>query len=415
MFKKILMPLVILGMVFFVQCTDDPILPDTHTAKGGNGGGGGGGGGNGNGNGGGNGGNGGSGGLYGDLVLCLRTADGIPDYDWAMGMMDEMGPVPKPIMINADGQPEPYLDYDPNLPYNTKPDIDQGEVYNAPYLVFQYDELGEIIPVEGYVTKEVVFGRLNFVRAPQAVLDAALQEAITGLDPGGQTTAITTDASGRLVAIKNACDWIVNFDEDETNDEFDDKTVDAPRENVAIYQELLSHGLTGELSFFMDYGYTNADIFRLAYGAIAAGADKTGSMNVDEFGYMNDWLIKWGTAYINDNGFEEINSPDEKERHYYNYNGFTYDRYATYSASPGKVVEITTLNQDGTWTSSKVTLYQALTDRGLWTDPLDLVDYEEGANINLTGFSNAADDAIQVLEFIHSSDLIVYNPYFIAD
>ena len=37
MFKKMLMPLVILGMLFFVQCADDPILPDIHNAGHGNG------------------------------------------------------------------------------------------------------------------------------------------------------------------------------------------------------------------------------------------------------------------------------------------------------------------------------------------------------------------------------------------
>ena len=420
MFKKILMPLVILGMVFFVQCTDDPILPDTHSAKGGNGNGNGNGGGNGNGNGGGNGGNGGAGGLYGDLVMCLRTADGIPDYDWAMGMMDEEGPVPKALMINADGEPEVYLDYDPNSPYNTEPEGD--EVYNAPYLVFQYNELGEIIPVEGYTTKEVEFGRLNVVRAPQAVVDAALEEALNGLDHGGATFDITTDASGRLVALKGLyADWEANYEPEGVDlipDEFDDKTIDAPRENVAIYQELMSHGLTGALSFLTSYGYTNADVLRLAYGAISAGADKTGSMDVDEFGYMNDWLLKWDDIINPELPALPLKlGPDEKERMYYNYDnntyGFVYNRYETYKDK--YVRELVAQVGEVAYYD-----YYSLYDAVEWTDPALLtnysgIDYSMNDNVDFTGitaFAIAADDAIQVLEYIHGNTLIVYSPEF---
>ena len=43
--------------------------------------------------------------------------------------------------------------------------------------------------------------------------------------------------------------------------------------------------------------------------------------------------------------------------------------------------------------------------------PERLIDYS--GNTNITGFANAVDDAIQVLELIHSTDLIVYSPYFV--
>ena len=55
-------------------------------------------------------------------------------------------------------------------------------------------------------------------------------------------------------------------------------------------------------------------------------------------------------------------------------------------------------------------------DVGIWTPEEKLMDWSpdgEG-NSNITGFANAVDDAVQVLEYIHSSDLIVYSPDFVV-
>ncbi|MCJ7714678.1 hypothetical protein MUO66_09520, partial [Candidatus Bathyarchaeota archaeon] len=64
----------------------------------------------------------------------------------------------------------------------------------------------------------------------------------------------------------------------------------------------------------------------------------------------------------------------------------------------------------------KVSLYNGVP--GLWTESSRLINYSDNTysdSTNITGFANAIDDAVQVLEFIHSSDLIVYSPYFVAD
>jgi hypothetical protein len=367
-------------MVFFVQCTDEPDMPDAENPvlKAGKGNGNGGG----NGGGGSGGGNGGTGGLYGDLIICLRSSDGIPIYEPITGEHG-LAYYPRPIMID-ESTLEPLF-------------------ANGSYQTFELNEEGEPIPEEGYIVMEVEFGRLNIVRAPQAVIDQALTEAIGNLNQPG-LSEIKTDASGRLIAIIGEEDWLVNYDDDPLNDEDNDKTIDSPRENVAIYQELLSNRLTGQLDFLeLFHGYTDSDVMELAYGAIAAGADKTGTMNVDEFAYMNNWLLKWESTEI----LELSNSPDEKDRHYYDYSGFNYSRAARYAT---KYVKITVLNPDGTWSDT----YESLLNVVPWTSPTKLIDYENGNNINITGFSNAADDAIQVLEFIHSSDLIEYSPYFTA-
>jgi hypothetical protein len=90
---------------------------------------------------------------------------------------------------------------------------------------------------------EVHFGRLNLSRAPEAVLQAAFDEAINNLnDP--DTIAIEIDASGRLLLTKNVYDellvdpatglplWI-----DEIK-----KAIDSPLENVALYVKLMQDG-----------------------------------------------------------------------------------------------------------------------------------------------------------------------------
>ncbi|MBE0649497.1 MAG: hypothetical protein IH595_01530 [Bacteroidales bacterium] len=386
MFKKFLLPIAILGMILFTQCTDIPVTPDSDNPallkkgsanKGGGQGGGGNGSGSGKGNGGLNAGNGGGGGVYGDLVICLRTPEGIPIYQ-AIAGEKEVAYYPLPIKINA-------LTLEP--------------VKNADgtYATFQLDEIGDVIPEAGYIVQEVEFGRLNVVRAPQSVFDKGFTEAVASLTQPG-ITAIKTDASGRLVAIVGAEDWLVNYDNDPLNDEANDKTIDAPREDLAIYQELMSNGLDGRLSFLRSWGYTDNDVLRLAQGAFAGGADKTGTVNVDEIAYMNDWIVTWSSGDM----------PDPKGRHYYHFTSYNYNRAATYA---NKFVRITELRPNGSWTYT----YKSLLDIVPWTSPKLLIDYANGANTDLTGFANAADDAVQVLEFIHESDLVVYSPYFTSN
>ena len=66
------------------------------------------------------------------------------------------------------------------------------------------------------------------------------------------------------------------------------------------------------------------------------------------------------------------------------------------------------MNPDGTWSEQKVSLLSAVS----FTSNAKFIDYAAGLDTNISGFARAVDDAIQVLEFIHSSDLIVYNPYY---
>ena len=371
----------LLCMIIFVQCENERWEENFNdstqnpTSTRGNGPGGPGGGQNGNGGGE----NGGAEGLYGDLIICLRYPNGIPQYEEIDGEHGlEFYSVP--IMFDE-------VTMEPAMIDNT-------------YQTFELNIEGEAVLEDGFFSKEVEFGRLNLIRSPQSVLDNALAEAISNLTQPG-ITDITIDASGRLIAIIGMEDWLMNYDDDLTNDESDDKTIDSPRENMALYQELMSNGLTDQLSFLTDYGFTEQDIPALSYSAVAAGSDKTGTMFLDELAYMNYWLLKWDSPTIK----ELPDSPDCKDRRYYDYSDFSYNRNSVYQ---DKYVRITVLGNDGSWKHT----FEPLTNVVPWTKRSSLIDYENGNNVNITGFSYAADDAVQVLEYIHESDLIQYSPYF---
>jgi hypothetical protein len=195
----------------------------------------------------------------------------------------------------------------------------------------------------------------------------------------------------------------VNTDTDPGNDEDDDKTIDSPRENMAIYQELMMNGLDGELSFLGNYGYTNADVLKIANGAIAGAADKTSIVVVDEVQYVNRWIIDWNNVSNSTPAPLPGQGGDERGFKYYDFRNYQYNRQAEYG---DKMVMITELLSNGTYITYKTSILQALIDRDLWTDMLYLVDYT--GNTNVSGFAKASDDAVQVIEFLHSSTLIQY-------
>ncbi len=90
---------------------------------------------------------------------------------------------------------------------------------------------------------EVHFGRLNLGRSPEAVLQAAFDEAINNIN-SPDTVAIEIDAAGRLLLTKKVYDellvdpltglplWIDTVK----------KAIDSPLENVALYAKLMKDG-----------------------------------------------------------------------------------------------------------------------------------------------------------------------------
>ena len=69
----------------------------------------------------------------------------------------------------------------------------------------------------------------------------------------------TADADEEGVILREKGTVESEYD-DEFNDEFNDITIDSPLENMAVYQELMSRGLNGDLSFLHGY-FSERDIF----------------------------------------------------------------------------------------------------------------------------------------------------------
>jgi len=266
--------------------------------------------------------------LLGDLYVILRDANGVP-------ILDQYGHVQP---LDADGNP---------IPLTPEGDIVVG-----------YEDL--TVPVE--------FSRLSVSRSPDKVLNKSYDEAIKALN---DATAITTDASGRLVVTVN----------DQTS------TIDSPLENLALYQALLNNGYLpgfvpkdgvslGSLSSLVDKTTTQQDLLQAA-SFLAAASDKAGSISDDTVVYTDSILGITGTT--------PIVGADGKS--YYDFSSATYDRSAAY---PGTVTYLKS-NGDGTYTSVTVPILDAVFGGTNYT------------GTQLDAFTQAADDARAVIEFVHDN------------
>ncbi|MDX5390014.1 MAG: hypothetical protein LPK16_06690 [Rhodobacterales bacterium] len=203
---------------------------------------------------------------------------------------------------------------------------------------------------------EVDFGRTNIMRAPASVTEHSLDEVVNKLfpvDADGNPVAvtITTDEAGRIVV--------------------DGATIDSPLENYALYLALLS----GTISI---PGFD--DPVLLATSALAGAADKTGDITLD--------------FVINVNEISELSTGDLD---YYDYTGFTYVRDYDDDADGDGTIDPYTyyyFDTDGTTVLSAqlwIDDYLALTNG-------DLPSSTEYAAL----FAQAADDALEVIELVHT-------------
>ncbi|MEJ1995968.1 MAG: hypothetical protein P8X75_12295 [Limibacillus sp.] len=196
---------------------------------------------------------------------------------------------------------------------------------------------------EGVEGAEVDFGRTNVMRAPVPVMDHALQEVIDKLLPAQD---VSVDEAGRLI--------------------IDGATVDSPLENLALYIALL----TGDDRLDVVASKLPGDTLDLAYSALAAAADQTGDIDLDFTFNVNLLYLLSGVT-------------DD----YYDYGSFDYSRsYPTdysyyYLATDGVTVLSATLDIN---------------------DYLDAVNGALPTDGGITLFSAAADDALEVIELVHT-------------
>jgi len=239
------------------------------------------------------------------------------------------------------------------------------------------DENGDPIPLdeEGHpvdedAVQEVELGRMNVGRSPGKVTDRAYDEAMATLD---SATNVFLDETGRLtVTIEN---------EDGTVTE---KTIDSPIENLALYVTLMKEGYIpgledndnlGDLDYLKSGSDLTDEDLSMASKLLAASADKFGNLTVDQVAYFNNIV-----------GISDMMDPED----YQVYDGFDYDRSDTYG-------------------DRTVTWYEKDADGNIIThedDPLmDAVfggeDWDNGDIDGFVDYTQAADDALQVIEFIH--------------
>jgi hypothetical protein len=312
------------------------------------------------------------GGDYGDLYELLRTVDGVPVM------------TPKTV----DGVTTWYV----------QPVASDGVT------PLELNDEGELI--EPALAIAVEFGRLNIVRSPPNVLEQAFNESMKvltgeGVD-GREIIGITLDFCGRLTSEYS--------DDGGATSIF--KTIDSPRENMAIYKEIMQNLFTGRLAFLANPIYGFDDPLTIAASCFAAGSDKTGTVNEDEMIYINSFMECAGLDPIeNANDYD----PEGNLREYFDFTlyGFVYDRsvygtrriqYLVDELGYHKPDDVTGLSDGPIYTILEVFdgIITPYYGNGSFTLRSDEVDDVIAAEL----FAVAIDDAVQVLEYVHEDSNI---------
>jgi len=286
----------------------------------------------------------GKGGDYGDIFVILRNDDGTP-------------------VLDDNGNTQPCLD--PACETVIQLVEDEDGKYEVPA---EYAD--QVIPVE--------FGRLNVARSPSSVTEHSLAELLSKFDGASiddmATLIASTDESGRLI-------------------DADGNTVDSPLENFALYVALLeavqadpdATSYTLEVStnpkgdeqpesFSMT---VSADVVpTLAASAFAAASDKTGDLTVDE--------IMGITGFVN--LAEALSTMVESA-------DYSYDPAALYDGVMVTVLEEVVIDGQTYYREVDVNVYDAV-----MFNTIPTID-DDGNGIDT--FTQQADDAVQVLEFVH--------------
>ena len=304
------------------------------------------------------------GGDYGDLYILWRDENGAPILN-ADGLVQPIAFVSLgetlegDYLIALDDEGFPMPAYDPG---------DDG-------WLLTYNAEGDLIIPDGVAPATVDFGRINIVRSPKHVLAQALGEALKAL----KGVELDIDFCGRLIGEIDGLP----------------KTIDSPRENMAIYKELMTTGYLEGVDLQTLLNKYCLDVLDIAASCFAAGSDKTGIILLDEIVYCNTFL--------------GINEKDNLGNviSYYDFTGYTYDR----TRFDYRKIRMVVLPDDPEpWDPDRplITINQAAFDEhfsfnAYWGEAL------EWSGTGLAAFNTATDDAVQVLEFIHGDSNIEFH------
>ena len=201
----------------------------------------------------------------------------------------------------------------------------------------------------GVTPVEVDFGRAAVARSPDKVIDKALNDAITKLTAEG--VVLSTDNAGRITY---TVDGITS-------------TIDSPLENLALYIDLVN-GLASDSTSATETALGDLATLNTAAALFAGVADKTGDISIDYLVYQN------------------VITDVAEQGDYYDYASFSYAR--DYPADYSYYVSID--EADPVPMTLDVNAYLEAVNGALPTDG--------GAIL----FSAAADDALEVIELVHT-------------
>lgn len=196
---------------------------------------------------------------------------------------------------------------------------------------------------------EVDFGRAAVARSPDKVVDKALADAIAKLTTEG--VVLSTDEAGRITY---TVDGVTN-------------TIDSPLENLALYLDLVA-GLASDSTSEAEAALGDLATLNSAAALFAGVADKTGDISIDYLVYQN------------------VIADVVEQGDYYDYSSLTYTR--DYPTDYSYFVSI-----DGADPVTKTLDINAYLDAINGALPTD-----GGAIL----FSAAADDAVEVIELVHT-------------
>ncbi|WP_231119407.1 hypothetical protein [Vibrio natriegens] len=322
--------------------------------------------------------------LYGDLLIIVRNDNGEPvKYTWDWDELDATLYIPQqddngcfqPIANEQatdvlTGEPLPILPEEFQtedgltlIPLNSDCEIVESLVGYEDYVFASYAE-------------EVDFGRLSVARSPVDVIDSSYSEAMSNIN---NAISVRTDPAGRIEV-------------EVTEDVF--KTIDSPLENLALYKALMLNGhlpgLTlsdeqlGGLRHLAGDGVEtlSSEDLDTAAALLAGAGDKFGSITLDLVININT------TLGINDNG-------------YFNFMGYSYYRDVMYSGIevglvlPGVEPDINAPVVISTLSYQVVPLLDIAGNPQVFTVDQVNTNYARG-------FTQAADDSLRVINYIHN-------------
>jgi hypothetical protein len=326
----------------------------------------------------------------GDLIVLNRDVYGrpiptaatqVPDPE--TGVLVDAGLCQQPIGLPSDSCPLASVCTNPAVPCLVPVD---------PY------SCGVLAGYET-CTQEVDFGRTSVIRSPVSVLEQSLEEAVTKLATA-QCTSL--DPAGRLVNTSLVDGEVLSA------------AIDSPLENLAIYRQLM---LTGDLGAFIVLPNSEdpMNVLNTAARGLGAAADKTGKVTVDQVVYSNQIMglldVPTYLPKLCVTVREEVQgNMQEVQKCVLDYSAYGYTRSINFGALPAPAYIPADAPQEGWFEYLGVVdpdatpvLFKII--QGPILDNVFGTTDSDFDGVNVGGFTQAADDTREVIEFTHDRPL----------